>query len=171
MLDINLVRTNPDLVKENIKKKFQDEKIKLVDEVIELDKTFRESKTKGDELRSQRKLISKEIGGLMAKGLKEEAEKTKQKVADIAVELEKLEALEADVTAKIRERMMVIPNIIDDSVPIGKDDSENVEVERFGEAVVPEYEIPYHVDIMESFDGIDIDSAGRTSGIGFYYLK
>lgn len=170
MLDINLLRTNPELVKDNIRKKFQDEKLKLVDEVIEFDRNFREAKQKGDTLRNQRKVISKEIGALMGKGLKEDAEKAKGRVAEIAKELEDLEVLEADLTAKIRERMLVIPNLIDESVPIGKDDSENVEVERFGEPVVPDFEIPYHVDIMERLKGIDLDSARKTSGNGFYYL-
>lgn len=171
MIDIKLIRTDPELVKENIRKKFQDEKLVLVDEVAEMDQKFRDTKARCDLLRSQRKTISKEIGGLMAKGLKEEAEATKAKVADIAKELEELEALEEKLTADIRERMLVIPNIIDESVPIGKDDSENVEVERFGEPVVPAYEVPYHVDIMEKLAGIDLDSARRVSGNGFYYLK
>lgn len=171
MIDMNLIRTNPELVKENIRKKFQEEKLSLVDEVLDMDRQFREAKGKGDALRNQRKVISKEIGGLMAQGLKDEAEQTKAKVAAIATELEELEVLEEKLTADIRKRMLVIPNIIDDSVPIGKDDSENVEVERFGEPVVPAYEIPYHVDIMESLDGIDLDSARKTSGNGFYYLK
>jgi seryl-tRNA synthetase len=170
MLDINLLRTNPELVKENIRKKFQDEKLTLVDEVIEFDRNFREAKQKGDTLRNQRKVISKEIGALMGKGLKEDAEKAKGRVAEIAKELEDLEVLEADLTTKIRERMLVIPNLIDESVPIGKDDSENVEVERFGEPAVPDFEIPYHVDIMERLKGIDLDSARKTSGNGFYYL-
>lgn len=171
MIDIKLIRTDPELVKENIRKKFQDEKLVLVDEVAEMDQKFRDTKARCDLLRSQRKTISKEIGGLMAKGLKEEAEATKAKVADIAKELEELEALEEKLTADIRERMLVIPNIIDESVPIGKDDSENVEVERFGEPVVPAYEVPYHVDIMEKLAGIDLDSARRVSGNGFYYLR
>ncbi len=170
MLDINLLRTNPELVKENIKKKFQDEKLILVDEVVEMDKRFREAKGKCDNLRSQRKSISKEIGMLMGKGQKEEAERTKEKVAAIAQELEETERLEEELTAEIRKRMLVIPNIIDESVPIGKDDSENVEVERFGEPKVPDFEVPYHVDIMESLRGIDLDSARKTSGNGFYYL-
>ncbi len=139
MIDINLLRNDPDMVKENIKKKFQDEKLVLVDEVVEMDKQFREAKAKGDSLRNQRKVASKEIGGLMAKGQKEDAEKKKEEVAAMAQELEELEKLEADLTEKIKERMMVIPNIIDPSVPIGKDDSENVEIERFGEPVVPDY--------------------------------
>ena len=171
MLDIKLVRTNPELVKENIKKKFQDEKLVLVDEVLDLDAKFRAAKTKCDELRNKRKVMSKQIGGLMGKGLKDEAEKVKAEVSAIGAELEQLEKDETTYEAQIRERMLVIPNIIDDSVPIGKDDSENVEIERFGEPVVPDFEVPYHVDIMESFDGIDLDSARRTSGNGFYYLK
>lgn len=171
MLDIKFVRENPDIVKENIKKKFQDEKLPLVDEAIDLDRRFRESKSRADSLRAERNRISKEIGGLMAKGLREEAEKTKQKVAAIAQELKDLEEQEETLTAELRKRMLVIPNIIADTVPIGKDDSENVEIERFGEPVVPEYEIPYHVDIMESFNGIDLDAARKTSGNGFYYLR
>lgn len=171
MLDIKFVRSNPEEVKENIRKKFQDDKLVLVDEVVEKDKQFREAKAKVDTLRNQRKVISKEIGAMMGKGLKDEAEKAKEKVADIAKQLEEIEELEERLTAEIKERMMVIPNIIDPKVPIGKDDSENVEVERFGEPVVPEYEIPYHVDIMEKLNGVDLDSARRTSGNGFYYLK
>ena len=171
MIDIKLIRTNPDLVKENIKKKFQDEKIKLVDEVIELDKEYRAAQTKADELRNKRKTMSKQIGALMGKGQKDEAEKVKAEVAGIGDELEALEKKEEELKNAVRERMLVIPNIIDDSVPIGKDDSENVENERFGEPVVPDFEVPYHVDIMESFDGIDLDSARKTSGNGFYYLK
>ncbi len=170
MLDIKLVRTNPELVKENIRKKFQDEKLPLVDEVLELDAQFRASKARGDELRQQRNVISKEIGKLMKEGKKDEAEATKQKVAAIAGELEEMEQKEGEMTEEIKKRMMVIPNIIDDSVPIGKDDSENVEVERFGEPKVPEYEVPYHTDIMERVNGIDLDSARKTSGNGFYYL-
>ena len=171
MLDIKLVRTNPELVKENIKKKFQDEKLVLVDEVLDLDAKFRAAKTKCDELRNKRKVMSKEIGGLMGKGMKDEAEKVKAEVSAIGAELEQLEKDETTYEAQIRERMLVIPNIIDDSVPIGKDDSENVEIERFGEPVVPDFEVPYHVDIMEKFDGIDLDAARRTSGNGLYYLK
>ncbi len=170
MLDIKLVRANPELVKENIKKKFQDEKLPLVDEVLELDEEFRASKARGDELRRQRNTISKEIGKLMGQGKKEEAEETKKRVAAIADELAAMEQKEGEMTEEIKKRMMVIPNIIDDSVPIGKDDSENVEVERFGEPVVPAYEVPYHTDIMEKFSGIDLDSARKTSGNGFYYL-
>ena len=171
MLDIKFVRENPDIVKENIKKKFQDAKLPLVDEAIDLDRRFRESKSRADSLRAERNRISKEIGGLMAKGLREEAEQTKQKVAAIAQELKDLEAQEETLAAELRKRMLVIPNIIADTVPIGKDDSENVEIERFGAPVVPEYEIPYHVDIMESFNGIDLDAARKTSGNGFYYLR
>ena len=171
MLDIKLVRSEPELVKENIRKKFQDEKLVLVDEVLDLDAKFRAAKTKCDELRNKRKVMSKEIGGLMGKGMKEEAEKVKAEVSAIGAELEQLEKDEMTYEAQIRERMLVIPNIIDPSVPIGKDDSENVEIERFGEPVVPDFEVPYHVDIMESFDGIDLDAARRTSGNGFYYLK
>ena len=170
MIDIKLIRTNPELVKENIKKKFQDEKIALVDEVIELDKKFRETKLECDNLRNMRNVKSKEIGGYMKNGQKDEAEKIKAEVAEIGKKLEELEQLEVQTEADIRERMLVIPNIIDDSVPIGKDDSENVEVERFGEPAVPDFEVPYHVDIMEKLNGIDLDSARRTSGNGFYYL-
>ena len=170
MIDIKLIRTNPELVKENIKKKFQDEKLPLVDEVVELDRQYRETKVKSDALRNQRKTISKAIGGLMAKGQKEEAEARKAEVAELAKELSESEAMENDLEARIRKIMLVIPNIIDDTVPIGKDDSENVEVERFGDPFVPEFEVPYHVDIMEKLHGIDIDSARKTSGNGFYYL-
>ena len=171
MIDINLIRTNPDLVRENIKKKFQDAKLPLVDEVIELDKQNREAIQRADYLRSQRNKISKMIGGLMAKGQKEEAEAAKQQVKDMQDELAALEVKEEELAAEVKKRMMVIPNIIDASVPIGKDDSENVENERFGEPVVPDFEVPYHVDIMEKLDGIDLDAARRTSGNGFYYLK
>ena len=170
MIDIKLIRTNPQLVKDNIKKKFQDEKLVLVDEVEALDKEFREAKTRGDYLRGQRNAVSKQIGGFMAKGDKEAAEAAKKQVADIAAELLALEKREEVLQEEIRKRMLVIPNIIDDSVPIGKDDSENVEVERFGDPYVPPFGIPYHLDIMESLDGIDLDSARRTSGNGFYYL-
>ncbi len=170
MLDIKLIRSNPDLVKENIKKKFQDEKLPLVDEVLELDAQFRASKGRGDELRQQRNTISKEIGKLMSQGKKDEAMEVKKQVQAIAGELEEMERKEAEMTAEIRKRMMVIPNIIDASVPIGKDDSENVEVQRFGEPVVPDFEVPYHTEIMERFNGIDLDSARQTSGNGFYYL-
>ena len=171
MLDIKFVRQNPDAVKENIKKKFQDEKLPLVDEVIEYDAKFRAAKTRCDELRAQRNKKSKEIGGLMAKGQKDEAEKVKAEVKAMADEMEKLEEDEKTFAEEVKNRMMVIPNIIDPSVPIGKDDSENVEIEKFGDPVVPDYEIPYHVDIMEKFAGIDLDAARKTSGNGFYYLK
>ena len=171
MLDIKFVRQNPDAVKENIKKKFQDEKLPMVDEVIEFDAKFRAAKTRCDELRALRNKKSKEIGGLMAKGQKDEAEKVKAEVKAMADEMAKLEEDEKAYAEEVKNRMMVIPNIIDPSVPIGKDDSENVELEKFGDPVVPDYEIPYHVDIMESFDGIDLDAARRTSGNGFYYLK
>ena len=170
MIDIKLIRENPELVKENIKKKFQDQKLVLVDEAAQLDKDFRAAKTKADELRNKRKVMSKQIGGLMGKGQKEEAEKVKEEVGAIGKELEELEQKEKDLEAELKKRMMVIPNIIDESVPIGKDDSENVENEKFGEPVIPDYEIPYHVDIMETFDGIDLDAARNTSGNGFYYL-
>ena len=170
MLDIKFVRTNPEIVKENIKKKFQDEKLPLVDEVIDLDQQFRDAKTRCDYLRSQRNTISRQIGGLMAQGKKEEAEQVKKQVTDMAAELSELEQKEEVLAEEVKKRMMVIPNIIDPSVPIGKDDSENVEVERFGEPVVPDYEVPYHVDIMERLNGIDLDSARKTSGNGFYYL-
>ena len=170
MLDIKLIRSNPELVKENIKKKFQDEKLPLVDEVLELDAQFRASKGRGDELRQQRNTISKEIGKLMSQGKKDEAQEVKKQVQAIAGELEEMERKEAEMTAEIRKRMLVIPNLIDDSVPIGKDDSENVEVQRFGEPVVPDFEVPYHTEIMERFGGIDLDSARKTSGNGFYYL-
>ena len=170
MLDIKLIRSNPELVKENIKKKFQDQKLPLVDEVLELDAQFRASKGRGDELRQQRNTISKEIGKLMSQGKKEEAQEVKKQVQAIAGELEEMERKEAEMTAEIRKRMLVIPNLIDGSVPIGKDDSENVEVQRFGEPVVPDFQVPYHTEIMERFGGIDLDSARKTSGNGFYYL-
>ncbi|MGN1134233.1 MAG: serine--tRNA ligase [Oscillospiraceae bacterium] len=170
MLDIKLIRTNPELVKQNIKNKFQDEKIKLVDEVLELDTEYRAAKTKADELRSQRNKMSKQIGGLMAKGEKDEAEKVKAEVKKLGTDLDDLAKKETELSEEIRKRMLVIPNIIDKSVPIGKDDSENVENERFGEPVVPDFEVPYHVDIMERLNGIDLDAARKTSGNGFYYL-
>lgn len=170
MIDMKLIRTNPELVKENIRKKFQDEKLPLVDEVLDLDKQFRETKMTCDDLRNQRKTISKKIGALMGQGKKDEAESVKQEVAAIGAKLDELEQKETELETEIRKRMLVIPNIIDESVPIGKDDSENVEVERFGEPVVPDFPIPYHVDIMENLNGIDIDSARKTSGNGFYYL-
>lgn len=171
MLDIKFLRSNPDIVKENIKKKFQFEKIELVDKVIELDKEYRDAKNRADELRGKRNSISKQIGMFMAKGQKDDAENAKQQVKDINAELEALEVKETELEAEVRKIMLVIPNIIDDSVPIGKDDSENVEIEKFGEPFVPEYEIPYHVDIMESLNGIDLDAARKTSGNGFYYLS
>ncbi|HIY26958.1 MAG TPA: serine--tRNA ligase [Candidatus Acutalibacter pullistercoris] len=170
MLDMKLVRSNPELVKENIKKKFQDEKLPLVDEVLALDEKFRASKARGDELRQQRNQISKEIGKLMGQGKKDEAQEVKKRVQAIAGELEEMERQEEEMTREIRKRMLVIPNIIDPSVPIGKDDSENVEVERFGEPTVPDFQVPYHTEIMERFAGIDLDSARKTSGNGFYYL-
>ena len=171
MIDINLIRTNPDLVRENIKKKFQDQKLPLVDEVIDLDKKNREAIQRADFLRSQRNKISKQIGALMGQGKRDEAEAAKQQVKDMQDEMAALEAKETEYAEEIKKRMMVIPNIIDASVPIGRDDSQNVENERFGEPVVPAWEIPYHVDIMERLNGIDLDSARRTSGNGFYYLK
>ena len=170
MIDIKLIRENPELVKENIKKKFQDQKLVLVDEVIKLDKESRELTVMCDELRMQRNAKSKEIGGLMAKGQKEEAEKIKSEVQEINDKLAKNEGREEELKEEIKDRMMKIPNIMDASVPIGKDDSENVENEKFGEPVVPDYEIPYHADILEKISGLDKESAGRTSGNGFYYL-
>lgn len=171
MLDIKLFRTEPELIKENIKKKFQDDKLPLVDEIVEMDKAFRAAKTRADELRALRNKMSKQIGGLMAKGEKEEAEKIKSEVKQYGEELEALAVKEAELEGEIKKKMMVIPQLIGDDVPIGKDDSENVERERFGEPVVPDFEVPYHVDIMESLDGIDLDAARNTSGAGFYYLK
>jgi len=171
MIDIKLIRENPELVKENIKKKFQDEKLPLVDEVAALDIKVRETKQKGDSLRADRNRMSKEIGGLMRDGKKAEAEEVKAKVKAMGDELESLEKEEESLNEQIKKIMMVIPNIIDPSVPIGKDDSENVEIEKYGEPVVPDYEIPYHTDILEALDGIDLDSARRTTGNGFYYLK
>ena len=170
MLDINLLRNDPEKVKENIRKKFQDQKLPMVDEVIAFDREYREAIQQADGLRNKRKTLSKQIGGLLGKGLKEEAEKVKAEVAAMADELEALEKKEEELKGEIRKRMLVIPNIIDDSVPIGKDDSENVEIQRYGEPVVPEWEIPYHVDIMERLNGIDLDAARETSGNGFYYL-
>ena len=170
MIDIKFLRENPDVVKQNIKNKFQDEKLILVDEVIDLDVKNREAKLNGDNLRAERKSLSAEIGGLMKQGKKEEAESIKVKVQEINAQLEENEKLEAKYAEEIKSRMMKIPNIMDPSVPIGKDDSENVEVQRFGEPVVPDYEIPYHADIIARFNGMDKESAGRTSGVGFYYL-
>ena len=170
MIDIKLIRENRDLVKENIKKKFQDEKLGLVDEVFELDKEVREAKLKGDNLRSEKNNLSKSIGLLIKEGKKDEAEEVKKKISDMDAQIKILEISEEKKNNLIKEKMMVIPNIIDESVPIGKDDSENVEVERFGEPVVPNYEIPYHADIINAVGGMDKESAGRTSGEGFYYL-
>ena len=171
MIDIKLIRNNPELVKENIRKKFQDEKLVMVDEVAEMDKEWREDHTRCDTLRNQRNVLSKQIGGLMAKGERDKAEEAKKQVKSMQEEMARLEAREAELEAEIRKRMLVIPNIIDPLVPIGKDDSENVELERFGEPVVPDFDIPYHTDIMERVNGIDIDAARRVSGNGFYYLK
>ena len=170
MIDIKLIRENPELVKENIRKKFQDEKLVLVDEVKALDEEYRALRTKADELRAQRNSASKQIGALMSQGKRDEAEEVKANVKKIGQEIEECEKKEPELEAEIRERMLVIPNIIDASVPIGKDDSENVEIEQFGTKREFNYEIPYHTDIMESFEGIDLDSARKTSGNGFYYL-
>ena len=170
MLDIKFLRENPDIVKENIKKKFQDNKLELVDKVIDLDLKAREAQQEADSLRADRKRISKEIGAFMAKGEKDKAEEAKAKVNASAQRLEELEAMEVELQEEIRKIMLVIPNIIDPSVPIGKDDSENVEVTKYGEPVVPDFEIPYHTEIMEKFNGIDLDSARRVAGNGFYYL-
>lgn len=170
MIDIKFLRENPDAVKDNIKKKFQDKKLPLVDEVIELDKKRRETLQRAETLRADKNRISKEIGGFMAKGQKDEAEKAKVQVAAFSKELAELEAQEPVLDEKINKIMMTIPNIIDPSVPIGKNDTENVEVTRYGEPVVPDFEIPYHADIMKSFDGLDKESAGRVAGEGFYYL-
>ena len=170
MLDIKFVRENPEVVKENIKKKFQDQKLPLVDEVLELDKRLRESRAKGDSLRAERNTTSTQIGGLMKDKKVEEANAMKQRVVEINKELEEVEEAETKLAEEIKQKMMVIPNIIDASVPIGKDDTENVENERFGEPKVPSFEVPYHADIMDRLNGIDKESAGRTSGNGFYYL-
>ena len=170
MIDIKFLRENPDVVKENIKNKFQDAKLPLVDEVIELDKKSRESKLNGDNLRSQRKNLSNQIGSLMKSGNKEEAEKVKAEVAEINAKLEENEKLENEYSEEIKFRMMKIPNIMHPSVPIGKDDSENVEIQRFGEPVVPDYEVPFHGEILEALGGLDLDSARRVAGQGFYYL-
>ena len=171
MLDIRLVRENPELVKENIKKKFQDEKLQLVDEVLELDEKGRAVKTEGDNLRAERNKVSKEIGALMGQGKKDEAEAAKAHVGEINDRLTHIEEETRKFEEEIKTRMQKIPQIIDESVPLGKDDSENVENDRYGEPVVPDFEVPYHVDIMESFDGIELDAARETSGSGFYYLK
>ena len=170
MLDIKFVRENPDVVKENIRKKFQDQKIPMVDEVIALDQENRNIKQEVESLRANKNKISKQIGALMAQGKKEEAEEVKKEVAASGAKIDELSAREKEVEEKIKTIMMTIPNIIDPSVPVGKDDSENVEIERFGEPVVPDYEVPYHAEIMESFDGLDLDSARKVAGNGFYYL-
>ena len=170
MLDIKFVRENPDVVKENIRKKFQDQKIPMVDEVIALDQENRNIKQKVESLRANKNKISKQIGALMAQGKKEEAEEVKKEVAASGARIDELSAREKEVEEKIKTIMMTIPNIIDPSVPVGKDDSENVEIERFGEPVVPDFEVPYHAEIMESFDGLDLDSARKVAGNGFYYL-
>ena len=170
MLDIKFVRENPDIVKENIKKKFQDHKIPMVDEVIKLDEEARKVQQEADSLRADRNKLSKQIGALMGQGKKEEAEEVKKQVGLNSARLAELEEKETELQAKVKKIMMVIPNIIDPSVPIGKNDQENVEVQRYGEPVVPDFEIPYHTEIMESFNGIDLDSARRVAGNGFYYL-
>ena len=170
MLDIKFVRENPDVVKENIRKKFQDQKIPMVDEVIALDQENRNIKQEVESLRANKNKISKQIGALMAQGKKEEAEEVKKEVAASGAKIDELSAREKEVEEKIKTIMMTIPNIIDPSVPVGKDDRENVEIERFGEPVVPDYEVPYHAEIMESFDGLDLDSARKVAGNGFYYL-
>ena len=170
MLDIKFLRENPDAVKENIKKKFQNQKLILVDEVIELDKKNREAKLKGDNLRAERKTLSNQIGILMKQGEKFQAEETKKKVESLNEELQMNEKLEAELAEEIKQRMMKIPNMIHESVPIGEDDTKNVEIERFGEPVVLNYEIPYHGEIMERLAGLDLDSARRVAGQGFYYL-
>lgn len=170
MLDMKFLRENPEIVKENIKKKFQDHKIELVDKVIAMDKENRSLKQRGDELRSKRNAMSKEIGGLVAKGLKDEANAIKAKVQAMADEMKETEIKEAELAEKIKEMMMQIPNIIHPTVPVGKDDSENVELQKYGEPLIPDFEIPYHTEIMERFDGIDLDSARKVAGNGFYYL-
>ena len=170
MLDLKFLRENPEIVKQNIKNKFQDKKLPLVDEVIALDAESRATQQEADSLRSNRKTISKQIGALMGQGKREEAEELKAKVNEQAARLAELEVKETELQEKIREIMLVIPNIIDPTVPIGKDDSENVEVEKFGEPVVPEFEIPYHTEIMEKLNGIDLDSARKVAGNGFYYF-
>ncbi len=170
MIDIKFLRDNPDIVKENIKKKFQDEKLSLVDEVIELDKKAREAQAEADELRAKMNKTAKEIGALMGQGKKDEAEAVKKEVANLKERIKELEPKEKELSDKVTDIMMKIPNIIDESVPIGPDDSANVEIEKFGEPVVPNFEIPYHTDIMASFNGIDLDSAGKVAGNGFYYL-
>ena len=170
MLDMKFLRENVDSVKENMKKKFQEHKLELVDKVVEMDKVNRQLKQRGDDLRAKRNAMSKEIGGLMAKGLKDEANAVKAKVQAMADEMKEIEEKEAKMAAEIKEIMMKIPNMIDPSVPIGKDDSENVELQKYGEPIVPAFEIPYHTEIMERFNGIDLDSARKVAGNGFYYL-
>ena len=170
MIDIKLIRENPELVKENIKKKFQDEKLGLVDEVRELDVKVRDVQVKADTMKADKNKMSSEIGKLMAQGKKEEAEEIKKQISTMGDEIKRLEEEQVELSAKIKEKMMVIPQIMDESVPVGKDDSENVEVQRFGDPVVPDYEIPYHADIIANFKGLDKEAAGRTSGEGFYYL-
>ena len=170
MLDLKFLRENPEIVKQNIRNKFQDQKLGLVDEVIALDVESRATQQEADSLRSNRKTISKQIGALMGQGKKEEAEELKAKVNEQANRLTELEAKETELQKKIKNIMLVIPNIIDPSVPIGKDDNENVEVEKFGEPLVPEFEIPYHTEIMEKLNGIDLDGARKVAGNGFYYL-
>ena len=170
MIDIKFLRENPDVVRENIKKKFQDHKLPLVDKAIEFDLKKRESQSEADALRAERNKISKQIGMLMGQGKKDEAEEVKKKVGEYAARLAEVEVLEKEYDEKLTEVMMKIPNIIDESVPIGKDDSENVEIKRFGEPVVPDFEVPYHTEIMEKFNGIDLDSARKVAGNGFYYL-
>ena len=170
MIDIKLLRENPELVKENIRKKFQEHKLALVDEVIELDEKVRTLKGEGDDLRARRNELSRQIGSLMKEGKRQEAEEVKAQVTANADRLKVIEEEERELSEKLTKDMMVIPNIIDDSVPIGPDDTCNVEIEKFGEPLVPDYPIPYHTDIMEAFDGIDMDAAGRVAGNGFYYL-
>ena len=170
MIDIKFLRENPDIVRENIKKKFQNHKLILVDEVLDLDKKNREAKLNGDNLRSERKNLSNQIGTLMKNGEKENAEEIKQKVQEINEKLEKNESEEAKLSEEIKSRMMKIPNIIHESVPLGEDDSKNVEIQKYGEPIVPDYEIPYHGEIMEALEGLDLDSARRVAGNGFYYL-
>lgn len=170
MIDIELIRNNKDIVKENIKKKFQDEKLPIVDEVYELDKQYRNAKLEGDNLRSEKNKLSGEIGNLMREGKTSEADEIKKKVSENNQKIAELEIREQELESVIREKMMAIPQIIDDSVPVGKDDSENVEIEKFGEPFVPDYEIPYHADICEALGGLDKEAAGRTTGNGFYYL-
>ena len=170
MLDLKFLRENPDIVKQNIKNKFQDSKLELVDEVIELDAESRKVKQEADSLRAEKNKVSKQIGAFMAQGKKEEAEEAKKKVTDASAHLAQLEEKERELQEKVTKIMMVIPNIIDPSVPIGKDDSENVEIEKFGEPVVPDFEVPYHTEIMEKFNGIDLDAAHKVAGNGFYYL-